>query len=197
MKRGILGKIAKIYDPLGLISPVTLHGKFLYRDSCDVKLPWDANLSHELQAKWSIWEQHLPNRISTPRSLVKYQEPIDDIGIHTFGDVSGQGVAATVVAVVRQASGTSKSLVASKSRLAKKNLTTPYLELVSAHMASNLVDNVRQALKGFPVKKVFGWLDSTVAFQWIRRSGEFKQFVGNRVRKIQEKDYIQGRHIPS
>ena len=26
------GKIAKIYDPLGLISPVTLHGKFLYRD---------------------------------------------------------------------------------------------------------------------------------------------------------------------
>ena len=43
-KRGILVKIAKIYDPLGLISPVTLHGKFLYRDCCDVKLPWVANL---------------------------------------------------------------------------------------------------------------------------------------------------------
>ena len=96
---------------------------------------------------------------------MKYQESIDEIDLHTFGDASGQGVAATVVAVVRQASGNSKGLVASKSRLAKKNLTKPRLELVSAHMASNLVDNVRQALEGFPVKKVFGWLDGTVAFQ--------------------------------
>ena len=43
---------------------------------------------------------------------MKYQEPIDGIDLHTFGDASGQGVAATVVAVVRQASGTSKGLVA-------------------------------------------------------------------------------------
>ena len=112
--------------------------------------------------------------MSAPRSLVKYQEPIEEIDLHTFGDASGQGVAATVVAVVRQASGNSKGLVASKSRLAKKNLTIPRLELVSAHMASNLVDNVQQALEGFPVKRVFGWLDSTVALHWIRGNGEFE-----------------------
>ena len=34
-KRGILGKVARIYDPLGLASPVTLSGKVLYRDACD------------------------------------------------------------------------------------------------------------------------------------------------------------------
>jgi hypothetical protein len=196
-KRGILGKIAKIYDPLGLISPITLRGKFLYRDACDAKVPWDASLPQELQAKWSTWEQSLPDHVGAPRSLVKTQEPIEQIELHAFGDASGQGVAATVVAVVRQGSGESKGLVASKSRLAKKNLTIPRLELVSAHMASNLVDNVLQALEGFPVKKVFGWLDSTVALHWIRGNGEFKQFVGNRVRKIREKDYIQWRHVPS
>ena len=196
-KRGILGKIAKIYDPLGLISPLTLHGKFLYRDCCDAKLPWDANLPPDMQTRWSVWEQNLPDHVSAPRSLVKYQEPIEEIDLHTFGDASGQGVAATVVAVVRQSSGISKGLVASKSRLAKKNLTIPRLELVSAHMASNLVDNVRQALEGFPIKQVFGWLDSTVALHWIRGSGEFKQFVGNRVRKIREKGYIKWRHVPS
>ena len=64
-------------------------------------------------------------------------------------------------------------------------------------MASSLVDNVRQALEGFPIKQVFGWLDSTVALHCIRGSGEFKQFVGNRVRKIREKDYIKWRHVPS
>ena len=196
-KRGILGKIAKIYDPLGLISPVTLHRKFLYRDCCDAKLPWDANLPPDLQTRWSVWKQNLPDHVSAPRSLVKYQEPIEEIDLHTFGDASGQGVAATVVAVVRQSSGISKGLVASKSRLAKKNLTIPCLELVSAHMASNLADNVRQALEGFPIKQVFGWLDSTVALHWIRGSGKFKQFVGNRVRKIREKDYIRWRHVPS
>ena len=107
-KGGILGKIAKIYDPLGLTSHVTLHGKFLYRDSCGANLPWGANLPHELQAKWSIWQQNLLDHVSTPKSLIKCQEPIDEIDLHTFGDMSGQGVAATVVAVVRQASDTLK-----------------------------------------------------------------------------------------
>ena len=43
-KRGILGKIARIYNPLGLASPVTLGGKLLYWDACDAKLAWDKQL---------------------------------------------------------------------------------------------------------------------------------------------------------
>ena len=31
-------KVAKIYDPLGLASPLTLSGKMLYRDACDTKI---------------------------------------------------------------------------------------------------------------------------------------------------------------
>ena len=33
-KRGILGKVARIFDPLGLIAPKTLQGKLLYRVAC-------------------------------------------------------------------------------------------------------------------------------------------------------------------
>ena len=33
-KRGILAKIARIYDPLGVASLLTLCGKLLYRDAC-------------------------------------------------------------------------------------------------------------------------------------------------------------------
>ena len=43
-RRGILGKIAKIYDPLGLVSPTTLEGKMLYRETCDGKYAWDTPL---------------------------------------------------------------------------------------------------------------------------------------------------------
>ena len=44
-KRGILGKVARIYDPLGLIAPMTLRGKLLYRDACEEKRARDAPLS--------------------------------------------------------------------------------------------------------------------------------------------------------
>ena len=36
-KRGVLLKLAKIYDPLGLVSPTTLVGKLIYHDICDVQ----------------------------------------------------------------------------------------------------------------------------------------------------------------
>ena len=56
-----------------------------------------------------------------------------------------------------------KGLVAAKARLAKEGLTIPRLELVSAHMAANLVTNVRNALQGLLEPTIYGWLDSTVA----------------------------------
>ena len=43
-RRGILASLAKVYDPLGLVSPVILEAKQLYRDACVKKLAWDAPL---------------------------------------------------------------------------------------------------------------------------------------------------------
>ena len=37
-KRGILGKLAKIYYPLGPVSPITLRGKLLYREACELSI---------------------------------------------------------------------------------------------------------------------------------------------------------------
>ena len=61
--------------------------------------------------------------------------------------------------------------MAAKSRLAKKNLTIPRLELVSGHMTAKLVGNVRTAFSGYPVRAVFGWLDSLVALHWSKGGG--------------------------
>ena len=194
-KRGVLSSIAKIYDPLGVVSPVSLIGKLLYRDICERRIAWDNPLPFDLASKWSSWQKGLPDKVEVSRSLVNYQEPINEIELHAFGDASGKGVSAAVFAVIRQPSGISQGMVAAKSRLAKQQLTIPRQELVSSHMASNLVHNVKQALQGLPVSGVYGWLDSTVALHWIKGHGEYKQFVHNRVRKIQEKGYIQWRYV--
>ena len=37
-KRGMLKHLASIFDPLGLISSVTLTGKDMCREACDLKL---------------------------------------------------------------------------------------------------------------------------------------------------------------
>lgn len=58
------------------------------------------------------------------------------------------------------------------------------------------LQNVKEVLKGFPTRNVYDRLGSTVALHWICGSGEYKQFVGNQVRKIQE-EQINWKHVPT
>ncbi len=85
--------------------------------------------------------------------------------------------------------------MAARARLSKKGLTIPRLELVSGHMAVNLLANVASALDGFPLMERYCWLDSTVALHWIRSPGTYKQLVSNRVEKIQAHMEVIWRHI--
>ena len=64
-------------------------------------------------------------------------------------------------------------------------------------MAANLATNITEALEGFPVQQVYGWLDSTVALHWIKGNNNYKQFVQNRVDKIKEKKGIIWRRVSS
>ena len=144
----------------------------------------------KLSKQWDKFKKRLPSEVKVPRSLAKAHEPVQAINLHVFDDTSGTGTAAAVYAVVHQESGIDQGLVAGKTRLAKKGLTIPSLELVSMHMAANLVDNVRNTLEGCAVGCVYGWSDSTVALYWVAGKGNYKQFVANRVKKINAKDYI-------
>ena len=114
-KRGILANLAKVYDPLGLVSPVMLQGKLIYREACELKTSWDAPLQEAVTKQWQKWERELPQAVSFPRSLTSYQEPIEEVKLHAFGDASGRGMSVVVYAVVMQASGVTQGLVAAKS----------------------------------------------------------------------------------
>lgn len=151
------------YNPFCLVAPLTLKGKPIYRDASNAKLVWDAPLPSQLVSRWSCIERGLPEKVTTPRALIFHREEIEEIELHAFEDASVNGVSATVHAVVRQRSGVTTGLIAAKARPAKQGLTITRFKLVSAHMATNLISNVRFALEGLPVKQFYGWLDSTVA----------------------------------
>ena len=194
-KRGMLGKVARIYDPLGLVSPMTLSGKLLYRDACNLKIAWDGQPPSDIAKTFLQWECGLPEEIAAPRAIAQQREPISNIDLHCFGDASGKGVSAALYAVVSQPSGVSVGLVTAKARLAKKGLSIPRLELVSAHMAVNLIVNVKKVMEGFAIGELHCWLDSSVALYCNRGSGEHKQFVSNRVQKIQQHPEVKWRHV--
>lgn len=187
--------MARIYNPLGLASPISLGGKLLYCNGCDAKLNWDARLPSKLMQSWIRWEEQLPKQLTVPRSLAAYQEDIQYFELHAFGYASSKGVATAVYAVVVQESGVNQGLVAARARLSKKGLTIPRLELVSGHMAVNLLANMVSALDGFPLIERYFSLDSTVALHWIRSPGTYKQFVSNRIEKIQAHSEVTWRHV--
>ena len=70
-KRGILGKLACIYDPLGLASPTMLQGEFIY-GACELKQAWDTPPPDTLAVTWKRWESDLPENIVVTQTFSPY-----------------------------------------------------------------------------------------------------------------------------
>ena len=185
-KRCILSHLGTIYDPLGIISPTLAEGKRIYRDACDEKKSWNTEVSPQLACQWLRWTKQLRN-IKVPRSIKRSIGKTKAIQLHIFADASTLACCAVAIAVVETSTGVVKGLLASKSRISKRDTSIPRLELVSGHMAANMARNVCNALHGWPIKSVTVWMDSMVALFWINNPGKsWKVFVSNRVKKIAE-----------
>ena len=119
-------------------------------------VPWDkkkdtikVNFPESLK---EITKRSVLGNIAKIYNPVRYAEDIEAIDLHAFGDDSGKGVSSVVYDVTDQQSGIKQGIVASRSRLAKKGLTVPKLELVAGLMSTNLLHNVKESLVGFPVR---------------------------------------------
>ena len=60
-KRGILADLAKVYDPLGLVSPAMLEGKQIYQEASEMRLSWDAPQTKGIAKRWLKWEKNAPD----------------------------------------------------------------------------------------------------------------------------------------
>ena len=95
-KRGALQTFASIYDPLGIVSPITLQGKLLFRELCDRGLTWDQQLPKDLGSRWKQFCENLPTKMEMNRSLCIYREEIYSAARHALGDASEKGISAVV-----------------------------------------------------------------------------------------------------
>lgn len=60
-RRGILGTVASVYDPLGFLSPYLLTGKQILQEMCKRGVGWDEPIPPALETKWKAWLSDLEN----------------------------------------------------------------------------------------------------------------------------------------
>ena len=176
--------------------PVLLIGKILFRNLCDLRIPWDNKIPQEIENKWVKWVNDLNIKTEIPRS-VSIRETITNIDIHLFSDASIKAVCTIAYAVIYQPKNIIQGLITSKSRLAKRNLTITQLELMAAQMSANLSQNIKNALNNQNVRHFYAWSDSTVVMHWLKNKRKYKVFVSNRVGKIREHSYFKWSYVPT
>lgn len=144
-KRGILQAAARIYDPVGLLSPFTIRAKCLFQKLWERGLEWDCELPEDLSKLWHQWCEGLPDieniKISRcyQEALVKQTDPVTT-GVHVFSDASESAYcAAAYLRVIPEDGECVVSLITSKTRDAPlKKVTLPRLELLGALIGARL-----------------------------------------------------------
>ena len=90
-KQNVLSLLARLFDPLGIISPVTVSMKILFQEICNSKIDWDEVLTGEIKRKWDRWVQDLSQTGEIQISRYLYEtggESVTECYLHGFGDAS-------------------------------------------------------------------------------------------------------------
>ncbi|XP_063394006.1 uncharacterized protein LOC134679092 [Cydia fagiglandana] len=188
-KRTILSEIARIFDPLGFLSPVTFFAKYLMQLLWVSGVSWDGDVPESIRLEWQEFKTQLSSlsAVSVPRPLVG---KFDVLHLHGFCDASERGFGAVIYCrTVTEEGDVDVQLVCAKSKVAPlRKLSVPRLELLAAVLLSDLMASVVEALKPFhSVDRINAWSDSSVALTWIKSCpSKWKTFVANRVSHIQE-----------
>ena len=130
-KRTILRYSSQIYDPLGLLSPVTVRAKILLQELWTDKYDWDTPLPDHICETWNqlAWSLNKVTETKFARQYLPSTSHGSETSLHVFVDASVKfyGVAAYLC------DQTQARLIMAKNRVAPlKSLTLPQLELMAA-----------------------------------------------------------------
>lgn len=136
-KRSAVGATAKFFDPLGIVSPVTILFKMFAQQLCGAKVSWDEPLTGDLLKQWKCLLVMLRDAeaITIPRFLYPGVGPsMRSAKLVGFCDASSKAYAAVVyLRLESDMHQVSVQFVAAKTRVAPVGgMTIPRLELLSA-----------------------------------------------------------------
>jgi len=188
-KRSVLSDLARTFDPLGLLAPITFWIKHFMQCLWIYGIKWDDPLPSDLYTLWKRYqlELHLVNTLIIPRRIT--EDCAIKVHLHAFSNSSQKRYVASVYLRVETATSVRCHLVTGKTRVAPlKHVTIPRLELYGAVLAAQLLRyTVLTFQDRLHIDQLIAWTDSTTALAWIRSSPHrWTTFVANRISQIQD-----------
>ena len=163
-KRVILSNIAEIFDPLGLLGSITLHGRNLIQTLWKLHITCDELLPEGIQSEWLLYQKQLPlvSQIRFNRCVITCDAI--DVQLHGFCDAIEKGYAACIyVRSTDKQSQHYSSLVCSKFRVVPiQKLMIPRLELCGALLLSRPFEATFSALEHIEFSQTILWPNSTI-----------------------------------
>lgn len=194
-KRILLSLIARIFDPMGYLSPFLMFAKIHFQQLWLQGVGWDEVLGDVFQKTLTKWIAGLQilQQWKLPRCFLVNSNllwtDLKYLHFHCFSDASQKGYGCVIYLVASDDESTTTSFVISKARVAPvKKITLARLELLGCLLAARLLTFVVNSLKLNVPHHYTLWTDSKIALAWIKGDPcRWKQFVSNRVQEIHSK----------
>ncbi len=190
-KHGVLSTVNSIFDPLGMVSPVTVQGQALLRELSNYTSDWDTLLHEERRKEWETWQDslqdlkqlHIPQTyISVSLSEAKFVE------LCVFSDASTKAISAVAYLRALDSDGNSNvGFVLGKAKLAPRHKPTiPRLELCAAVIVVEIADLIRHEID-LRLDVMRFYCESNVVLGYIHNETKrFYVYVHSRVLRISQ-----------
>ena len=183
-KREVLKEASKLFDPLGITSPVSVCAKLFMQKLWQLHVEWDEPLDAGIKEEWTAIMRDIQqlSTLTFNRRFFQTDFTPAKTTLHIFADASTRAYGA----VAFLTSGSEVTHVMAKNRVApQKNLTLPKLELMAAVVASRVARFIIDALNLQDTPTYF-WGDSQIVLHWLESTKALPQFVSNQVKEIKE-----------
>ncbi|XP_038116910.1 uncharacterized protein LOC119769083 [Culex quinquefasciatus] len=199
----LMNCVMGFFDPLGLLSPFTIHGKIIIQHLWRTGCRWDQDIDDEAWILWKRWTALLPEveALRFPRSYFgdAMSTSVESLELHIFSDASelAYGCAAYLRAVID--GQVHCSLVMARSKVAPlKRQSIPRLELMAACMGARMSQQIL-GTHTLQIDRTVFWTDSRTVLAWLHADPyKYKQFVAFRVGEILELTRLDDwRWVPS
>ena len=184
--RRISSRASRLFDPLGLMTPLLLEGKLVLQELWKLGLGWDDPVPVHVSTRFERWLKRVEfSHLSRIGRRVKARFRSTEERLVVFTDASSQAQAAAAYLWCGNQTQQEGNLYASKQRISSLNRADSIsrLELEGAVLGIELAKQVCQALR-WDMNRVIYFTDSTTVLWWLRTHRELDVFVGNRVCKI-------------
>ena len=198
-KRSICSVAGQFFDPMGLVTPVTILGKLIVQHLWRLDLEWDEVILDNIVTEWETYLQELPGvaEMKIPRWIAA-TDRVSSVLLVGFADASLVAQAAVVYQVTEESEGSRCSrILCSKAKVSplRKQETVARLELQAAVMTVELMREVAIAFR-IDLNEVQYFTDSTTVLWWLRSVKALPVFVANRVTKILDLSSVkQWKHV--